>query len=283
MWTVGEIARSLAACALVSLTGVVAAQTPAETGEDAAVGESINYVFATDLGSGLYDLDGRTLQIYRFTYRRDLRAADAQRFGARFVLPVTAGFFDFNPIDVLSEGPPTRVDSIGVMPGFELEYRLRNDWRLIPYLRAGASVASSSVDGLLYGVGARLERHGDFHGWDQFLREELSFAAVDYRHGVPSDRFVRLRHAVEIRRRLGLRARGHEFDLGLYGILDAVLDPPTIPFAGAREAPFQMEVGFTLGTRPPVKLWRFDAPRIGLGFRSVGRINAWRITIGVPF
>ena len=48
-------------------------QSPSDRQEDAAVGQSINYVFATDLGSGVYSLGGRTLQIYRFTYRKDLR------------------------------------------------------------------------------------------------------------------------------------------------------------------------------------------------------------------
>jgi hypothetical protein len=270
--------------ALLAPLGAFAQQpTPSEAEEDEAVGASINYVFATDLGSGVYDLDGRTLQLYRYTYRHDLRAADAKHFGVRFALPVTAGFFDFDPIDVVSEGPPTSIDSMSVVPGIELDYLLRNDWHFIPYARAGFSIASSSVDGLLYGAGARLERRGQWHGWDQYLREELSFSGVNYRHGVASDRFVRLRHAVDIRRGLGVRVRGHELDLGLHGIVDLVLDPPTIPLAGAGDAPLQMEAGFTLGTRPAVKLWKFDLPRIGIGFRSVGRINAWRISIGAPF
>ena len=55
-------------CALGSIlwfgSNVALAQT-AETRQDEAVGQSINYVFATELGSGVYDLDGRTLQIYR--------------------------------------------------------------------------------------------------------------------------------------------------------------------------------------------------------------------------
>jgi hypothetical protein len=276
------------ACALILLpwlsSGAAFAQaTPAEVEEDAAVGQSINYVFATELGSGVYDLDGRTLQIYRYTHRRDLRAVDEDTMGVRFVLPVTAGFFDFDPVDVLSEGPPTRIDSLGLVPGLELDYLLRGDWHLIPYARAGFSVASSSVDGLLYGAGVRLERRGDWFGWDQLLREELSFAAVNYRHEVASDRFVRLRHGVDIRRGLGWSMRGRELDLGLYGLVDLVLDPPTIPVAGARDAPIEMEVGFTLGTRPQVKVWKLTMPRIGIGFRSVGRINALRVTIGAPF
>ena len=69
---------------LLLLAASAGAQTPAETAEDEAVGQSLNYVFATDLGSGVYDLGGRTLQIYRFTYEKVLREVDDDRDAASF-------------------------------------------------------------------------------------------------------------------------------------------------------------------------------------------------------
>lgn len=259
------------------------AQTPAPQAQDDAVGASVNYVFATDLGSGVYQMNGRTLQVYRLTYEKELRAVTPAAPGIRFVLPVTAGFFDFNPLDVISEGPPTRVDSVSLVPGFEFDYLLKDDWRLIPYARAGLSIASSSVGAILYGAGVRLENEGDWHGWNQFLRTELSYAGVEYRNGVGGDQFVRLRHGVDIAHGLGFDWRGHEPDLSLYAIFDLVVDPPTAPVANARKQPLQAEFGFTFGTRPPYKIWRFDTPRIGLGYRLAGSLSAWRIVIGVPF
>ena len=67
-------------------------QSAAQTRQDEAVGESINYVFATDLGSGVYDFDGRTLQIYQLTYEKWLREAKPGQIGVRFDLPITFGF-----------------------------------------------------------------------------------------------------------------------------------------------------------------------------------------------
>src|SRR3954462_7735425 len=173
-----------AALLLLALPATALAQTASQ--EDAAVGESISYVFATDLGSGVYDLGGRTLQIYRFRYEKELREVRDDQLGVRFVLPVTAGFFDFSPIDVISEGPPTRVDSFSVVPGFELDHALGNDWHFIPYARAGFSVASSSVDGWLYGAGFRLERSVEANGSDTLSRTELAYAGVTYRHQTPN-------------------------------------------------------------------------------------------------
>jgi hypothetical protein len=273
----------LGAVVLLPFSVSVLAQTAAETQTDEAVGQSINYVFATDLGSGLYDLDGRSLQIYRFTYREDLRETDADTMGVRLVLPVTFGFFDFGPLDVLAEGIPTRVDSFSVVPGLELDFVLPGDWHVIPYVRAGASIASSSVDGWLYGLGVRAERRSDWHGWDSFVRTELSVAGVGYRNDVPADEFARLRQGFDLTRGVGWKIRDREVELGLYAVFDVVLDPPTAPVAEARRVPLQAEFGFTVSTRPAFKIWRFDAPRLGFGYRLAGELSAWHLLIGVPF
>ena len=259
------------------------AQAPGETREDEAVGASINYVFATDLGTGVYDLGGRSLQIYRYTWRKELRETTDDQLGLRFVVPVTAGFFDFHPIDVISSGPPTRVDSFSVVPGIQVDYLLPGDWHLIPYVRTGFSVASSSVDGWLYGAGVRVERHADYRGWDGFKRSDLAYAGVKYRHDAPGDQFLRFRQGFDFTRGAGWSARGRELEVGLYAIVDLIADPPTAPVADGEDAPVQFEFGFTFASRPRVKIWKFDAPRLGLGYRVAGELSAWRVVIGAPF
>ena len=277
-------ARAGVALLLVLGSCGVQAQTPAEQAEDEAVGESINYVFATDLGSGVYDIDGRTLQIYQLTYEKILREVTPEHFGVTLDVPVTFGFFDFKPVDVLSEGIPTRVDSFSVVPGVALDYLLPRDYHLIPYARAGFSVASSSVDGWLYGTGVRLEKRRDFHGWDAFARSELAIAGVEYRDDAPSDRFVRLRQGFDLRHGLGWKVRDREAELGLYAIFDVIVDPPTAPVAGERNGQsIRAEFGFTLATRPRHQIWRFNMPRLGFGYRLAGTLSGWRFVIGEPF
>jgi hypothetical protein len=271
---------AVAGCALLS--AVAQAQTRAEQ-RDSAVSDSISYVFATDLGSGVYDLGGRTLQIYRLTWDKPFREATREKFGVSVDLPVTLGFFDFTPVDVISHGIPTRVDSFSAVPGVKLDYLLRNDWHLRPYLRTGFSVASSSVDGWLWGTGLQLERNGEFHGWDSFVRSELAYAGVNYRHDVPNDRFIRLRQGFDLTRSLPWRWGRRAPELGLYGIFDVIVDSPAAPLAGGRNYPIQAEFGFTLATRPRYKIWRFDAPRLGFGYRLAGELSAWRFVIGAPF
>ncbi len=255
--------------------------TPRE--QDEAVGASINYVFATDLGSGVYDLDGRTLQIYQLTYRKELREATKEQFGIDFKLPVTFGFFDFKPVDVIEEGIPSHVDSFSAVPGLSFDYLLPDDWHLKPYVRAGFSVASRDIDGWLYGAGVHLEKTSDWHGWDSLARSELAIAGVEYRDEVPNDRFVRLRQGFDLRRGLGWHIRDREVELGLYAIFEVVLDPATEPVARGNGQSIQAEFGFTLATRPRYRIWRFDAPRLGFGYRLAGTLSGWRFVIGMPF
>jgi hypothetical protein len=265
------------------LAAPVAQAQTAATQQDKAVGSSINYVFATDLGSGVYDMNGRSLQVYQLTYEKELRETKADQFGVEFELPVTFGFFNFNPQDVLSHGIPTRVDSLSAVPGLALDYLLGQDWHVKPYVRAGFSVASSSVNGYLWGSGVQVEKRGDFHGWDGFTRSELSVAGVDYRSDVPNDRFVRLRQGVDLTRGLGWKLKSREVELGLYNIYDLIVDPPTAPVVEGRKHPIQAEFGFTFATRPRYRLWKFNAPRLGFGYRLAGELSAWRFVIGEPF
>jgi hypothetical protein len=268
---------------LALLAGVAHAQAPAEQEEDDAVGQSINYVFATDLGSGVYDFDGRSLQIYRYTYEKELRETRSDQLGVHLLVPITAGFFDFSPLDVVSEGPPTRIDSFSVVPGIEVDKVLRNDWHLIPYVRAGASLASSSVNGLLYGVGFKLERNFDENDWTVLERTELNYSGVAYRNDTPGDQFFRIRQGFDFTRTFGRSVRAHQFELGFYSIFDFIGDPPSAPLADTEEERGQVEAGITFSSRPRLKIWRFDAPRLGFGYRLAGDLSGWRIVIGAPF
>ncbi len=76
-----------------------------------------NYVFAHRLGSGIYELSGRTLQIYRLPIERKLRDPTPTRAGLTLTLPVTAGFFDFRVSDVIESGLPTSLSTLSVVPG----------------------------------------------------------------------------------------------------------------------------------------------------------------------
>lgn len=95
---------SAARCALIALLPVTrsaAQQTPLSRAEQAAS----NDAFAWLLGAGIYDVDGREVQIDRLPPRRRLRADAAERAPLEVTLPITVGVYDFRLRDVLGCGP----------------------------------------------------------------------------------------------------------------------------------------------------------------------------------
>jgi hypothetical protein len=251
--------------------------------DDPAAISTINHAFATELGTGVYDMGGRSIFVIRFTPERELRAAGEQGPGIRLVLPLAAGSFDFNPFDTLEADVPDRIDSFSVMPGIEFDLPQASDWMFTPWLRAGGSFSEGQSDGLLYGLGARLTWSGEREGVELTRLHGISLVNIHY-HGAPAnDRFLRLRNAVDLRRATLQVTRSRRLQAGLYAIADIVPDPPDLPLKGREQSVMQLELGvtFNLDPRPVIGSWRW--PRLGFGYRMAGDFSGWRIVIGAPF
>ena len=92
--------RTRSACLLLMLAMPAAAERPLTRSEQAV----INFGFATQLGSGIYSLSGRTLQVYRLPFAYTPPVDEDTRVRPRITLPLTLGFVDFKPRDVVETG-----------------------------------------------------------------------------------------------------------------------------------------------------------------------------------
>ncbi len=236
---------------------------------------------ATELGTGFYDISGRSVFLISIAPELDLREADASRPGIRLVAPMSAGSFNFVPDDAIDGKLPHRIDSFSIMPGFEFDFPLGGDWVLTPWLRAGASFAESTSDGVLYGTGLRLERDVSVDDIGITQRHELGFVGVNYRHQ-SNDGFLRERNAVDVRVPTLPLGSEHRLLMGLYGILDVVPDAPAAP-AGVKPSVVQLEAGITFNADPRPQLGFLHWPRLGIGYRFAGDFSGWHIVLGAPF
>jgi hypothetical protein len=81
-----------------------------------------------------FPVDGRTIQVYQLPFSYGLRGAAPQggQPGVKLILPVTVGFFNFEPVDLVHGRLPT---SIGVtLPRLGIGYRdagVLSGWRLV--------------------------------------------------------------------------------------------------------------------------------------------------------
>jgi len=165
-----------------------------------------NYAFASELGSGIYSIDGRTIQVYQIPVSFELRPARPHRPppGINFLMPITFGLFNFQPTDLLHLDVPTSIGAVSLEPGVELDYWMSDAWHLYPYTK-----------------GRRELRHA-----------ELAYAGVDYLTTVADDSFVRLRDGAELRHNIGLSLDSRAVQLAPYGIVDVYLKPPSGPQSG---------------------------------------------------
>lgn len=243
-----------------------------------------SYAFAHEFGSGVYDLDGRLLQVYRLPFAWQFREPDERGPGLNLLLPVTLGFADFSPRDVLDTGLPSSIDSLSFVPGIEVEIPLNERWRLLPYARAGFTFADTTdVQAALYGFGGVAEYTLSHDAWQGRYSSELVYSAVHFRSGIRDDDFVRWRNGAVALYGTGHDLGGHEWEIGPFVVLDSYADAPNGPLTGTDAPQVQLEIGILSGVRPGWKIWHVPVPRFGVSYRFAGDLSAWRFVIGGPF
>ena len=89
---------------ITCLSGVLVEPVPAAQPEDNSF--NLHYAFANQLGSGIYDVQGHTVQIYRLAGSLSLVSLEEHGYGLQLVLPVTLGFFNFRVEDIFTVGIP---------------------------------------------------------------------------------------------------------------------------------------------------------------------------------
>jgi hypothetical protein len=263
--------------------GTGAAATTATTTTDTRFA---NYAFANELGSGIYEISGRTIQVYQLQPTYPLREPSPRggRPGIRLIFPVTFGFFNFQPGDLLHLHIPTQIGALSLEPGVQLDYWLSDAWHVYPYLKGGGTFASSAqINSVLYGVGVRSDYRFAALASAGLWRAELAHAGVHYHGDLPNDSFTRLRDAVELRHTFEWPSPRRSAQLGSYAMTDVYFDAPSGPASGIAARTVQFEGGLMFSASPMWQVKGFTLPRIGIGYRVAGVLSGWHLVIGEPF
>lgn len=85
----------------------------------------------------------------------------------------------------------------------------------------------------------------------------------------------------------GRRGDFGRVEAGAYRLAEWYVDQPDEPVPlrslTGEPAPRQFELGFTLGTEPPARLWRFPLPRVGVAWRFGTDLSVFRVVFGSAF
>jgi len=277
----------LLACACLlggagSPQAVAAGQQPLTEGE----AQVAHFAFASQLGSGVYSVAGRTIQIYRLPIGWQVAEAEGRRPGLRLKLPVTIGLYDFKARDVIDSGLPDQLDTLTTALGAELDFPI-GEWHLMPYAEAGrAWDAGGDADATLYSasVHARREWTREEHLWR--FSTGIVYAGVSLDGTGNDSDLLKLEAGFESRRLVGFDIAGQAAEGGAYLLAEWYADraeETVVGSRGGRGIPAQAEIGLTLGTRPGLRLWGLPLPRVGLAYRFGDGISVYRLVFGSPF
>jgi hypothetical protein len=255
----------------------------------------INFAFASQLGTGIYQSGEQTVQVYRISVPFTIRSEDDHRWGARLLFPVGLGFYGFRTADFFEGNLPQDVSTVTVAVAAEFPIRFGEHWTVGPRGEIGyARDLRSEADSRVYAVGLRTagvyER--DRRTW--MLHGRLVWAGQSEARLVLADDFLRLQTAVEVRHPLPLRLAGRAVDLGTFAASHVFFDsidffrfPQQIRVETVDEIPqpsvaYTWEIGLTLGLDPR-KIGRVPVPRLGLSYRFGDDVSAVRFVIGAVF
>lgn len=263
-------------------TSAVLAQDIDTDGEE----QPFNYCFATRLGSGVYDISGRIIQVYRIPLAKTIRDFEGRRYGLNFKAPVTLGFFDLADDDVAGSDLPENIGAAAVVPALEIPVRIMSNWYLAPTVGFGAGKDFAGGEtSYIYQIALKSVASFQRREHALTLWNELAYLGHTVSGEEPNEDVALFESGLDVRRPLRYRFRGHETDIGLF-VANYMYGEPTKYFL-TEDATFevraQYEIGFTLGTREDIKLWKLPLPRMGLSYRFGDGVAAVRLVIGNPF
>ena len=254
--------------------------------------DSISFAFASQAGSGIYDIEGRVVQIYRVPISFTVKPLEeGRRWGAAVRLPVTFGFYDYEAEDVLSGDLPSHVGTASLLAGVRFDVRAASNWVLSPYVDAGAAKDFDGGSAVwVYDVGLKSEVSFPAGTWDGLAGQELLWAGAAGSGDPATDWYAEAKAGFEFRRELPLNIGKSRADIGLFGVYHRYVKneeesvalryaaPATVP--GVDE---QTELGVSFGTRPTLAWWKVSMPKLGVSYLFGDGVSAVRLVFGEVF
>jgi hypothetical protein len=247
-------------------------------------GNLVHFSYATLLGTGVYRLDDRTVTIFRMPLGWTVREATPEKYGINIDLPVAIGLHDF---DILEDLIPVgdQLSTISAVPGLELEFLIKDRWRLKPAVYSGVGYDMSNNEAsFIYGAGisALYAIPTDY--------PEMNFGTAMIMTGyIPSDGesdfITRWSVGVDSKFMTPLEFGDGNIFIGGHVIGYAYLNK--VQFQTIINEPIEIskeiEIGIFFGARPTPKIFGIEIDRLGAGYRFSSQGDAIVFFAGFPF
>jgi hypothetical protein len=268
---------------LLSVTGASALAVPEVSGDDGSF--AVDYAFSLQLGSGIYSVNGRTVQIYDAGVLVNLRRPAADRIGFKLRFVGGVGLYDFKLKDGVS-GFPDHLSTVSFLPTLLAEIPLRPGWWLVPYGGTGLGKDLSNGDtNIIYALGVQSVLSLTRGAWGLRIGNRLVYTGyTTERVGLIND-FSLLESGADLGRLVGVRLGRRRLAISVFGVSDLYFLSPQV----VRQIPQQADIrtgweaGITVGVEPAWRLLGIRLPRTGVGYRFGRGPGAVRVFLGDPF
>ena len=276
------IRRVFVGALLLLLSPTLAAQQPTIT--EASSRDNVHFAFATLLGTGIYQLDDRTVTIFRVPISWSFREPTREEFGIKLKVPIAIGLHNY---DLLEDLIPVadQLSTLSVVPGLELEFLAGENWRVKPvgYLGFGTDL-SRTDSALIYGAGISALRPLNFASPDMTFGAALLLNGYD--PGSRSGDFIS-RWSAGVDAKWLTRWNIDNRDVFIGGHVIGYYYMNQLEFQTIIDEPIKLraeiEFGIFVGARPSPKIFGITINRLGIGYRFSDVSDAVVLFAGFPF
>ena len=249
---------------------------------------SLNYVYAASLGFGGYSLSGLTANVFTLPYVFTVPLDEAPGMSLRIRLPLQAGLYQLRVTDIDGSRLSLNQQSLAFVPRAELQVPVARNFLLKPFAEAGAGHAFGTTDNpnaWIYSFGIRSVAATELGPYRLTLGNAVIYAGDRTIGSGPGESYVSIATGLEIRRPFDFTIRGYQPDFGIY--VAHYYYPKPLTFTQFLRPNLKVlnqgEVGFSVGSVPPLDVLGFKDARIGAGYVFGGGLQVYRINFGFPF
>ena len=241
--------------------------------------ETINYAYATWLGTGIYSFGEQRIYVLRGNFSYQLRKAEKGRWGWELLLPVTAGVNDFKDFDV-------QVATVTFIPGVEAQVPVSDNWLLKPFAQIGFGKDFSGGDpSFIWGYGVK--------GLGNYPTGNMEFdigAGITYANHTQSgsrgdDGFTKFDIGLNTRWPMPFRIQDRQTFLNAFLVYSEFINDIEVllPLEDNIDIERLIKFGITLEGRPSFAIWFIPLRGLGIDFSYGKDFKGIGLTTGFPF